>query len=83
MLKAGHAENALPQTATATVNCRLFPGVKADEVQAQLMRVGGNPELEMHVVYEPMEGPMSTLREDVTAPTRRAKRSSKNAFDRC
>ncbi len=67
MLKAGHAENALPQTATATVNCRLFPGVKADEVQAQLMRVGGTPELEMHVVYEPMEGPMSTLREDVTA----------------
>ncbi|NDE02917.1 MAG: M20/M25/M40 family metallo-hydrolase, partial [Gammaproteobacteria bacterium] len=26
MLRAGHAENALPQQATATVNCRIFPG---------------------------------------------------------
>ena len=25
MLSAGHAENALPQSATATVNCRIFP----------------------------------------------------------
>ena len=29
MLEAGHAENALPQTATATVNCRIFPGADA------------------------------------------------------
>jgi carboxypeptidase PM20D1 len=27
MLKGGHAENALPQSATATVKCRVFPGV--------------------------------------------------------
>ena len=67
MLSAGHAENALPQTATATVNCRIFPGVPAAEVQAQLMRAAGNPALEITVAYEPMEGPMSPLREDVTA----------------
>jgi acetylornithine deacetylase/succinyl-diaminopimelate desuccinylase-like protein len=31
MLKAGHAENALPQSATATANCRIFPGVPVSE----------------------------------------------------
>jgi acetylornithine deacetylase/succinyl-diaminopimelate desuccinylase-like protein len=29
MLRGGHAENALPQSATLTVNCRIFPGVEA------------------------------------------------------
>ena len=33
MLSAGHAENALPQKATATVNCRIFPGVAVEDVQ--------------------------------------------------
>ena len=32
-LSGGHAENALPQTATATVNCRMLPGTPSDEVQ--------------------------------------------------
>jgi acetylornithine deacetylase/succinyl-diaminopimelate desuccinylase-like protein len=41
MLKAGHAENALPQTATATVNCRIFPGTSRADVQAQLQRLAG------------------------------------------
>src|SRR5512139_1498150 len=36
MLNAGHAENALPQKATATVNCRIFPDVKVADVQAEL-----------------------------------------------
>ncbi len=39
MLAAGHAENALPQTARATVNCRLLPGEVPDSVQATLVRV--------------------------------------------
>src|SRR6185436_3364510 len=26
MLRGGHAQNALPQSATANVNCRIFPG---------------------------------------------------------
>lgn len=67
MLSAGHAENALPQTASATVNCRIFPGVPAEEVQAQLMRAADNPALEIEVGYDAVEGPMSPLREDVTA----------------
>ena len=41
MLRAGHAENALPQSATATVNCRIFPGTRVAEVQATLQRLAG------------------------------------------
>lgn len=67
MLKAGHAENALPQSATATINCRIFPGVPAAEVEAQLIGAAANPALEIRTVYEPNEGPVSPLREDVTS----------------
>ena len=40
-LEGGHADNALPQRAKATVNCRLLPGEKAEFVQAELQRVAG------------------------------------------
>src|SRR5689334_3188576 len=36
MLSGGHADNALPQSATATVNCRIFPAVQPRSVQAEL-----------------------------------------------
>ncbi len=38
-LQGGHAENALPQTARATVNCRIFPGRDPKEVQKVLQEV--------------------------------------------
>jgi acetylornithine deacetylase/succinyl-diaminopimelate desuccinylase-like protein len=41
-LEAGHAENALPQTARATVNCRILPGESPSEVHATLIRVVAN-----------------------------------------
>ena len=41
MLQGGHAANALPQSAKATVNCRLLPGEKEEFVQAELQRVAG------------------------------------------
>lgn len=41
LLTAGHAPNALPQTATANVNCRIFPGVAPASVQAELQRLAG------------------------------------------
>lgn len=67
MLKAGHAENALPQSATATVNCRIFPGVEVETVQAALFDVAGNPNLEIQVLDEPMASPVSPMIEEVTA----------------
>jgi acetylornithine deacetylase/succinyl-diaminopimelate desuccinylase-like protein len=42
LLQGGHAANALPQTAKATVNCRLLPGEKADFVLGELQKVAGD-----------------------------------------
>ncbi|MDX1394213.1 MAG: M20/M25/M40 family metallo-hydrolase [Gemmatimonadota bacterium] len=67
MLRAGHAENALPQSATATVNCRIFPGVEVDEVRRTLGEVAGNPDLEIVTLDEPLPSPASPMREDVRA----------------
>jgi acetylornithine deacetylase/succinyl-diaminopimelate desuccinylase-like protein len=39
LLQGGHAENALPQSARATVNCRVLPGESVAEVQKTLVRV--------------------------------------------
>src|SRR5499433_523245 len=44
-LEAGHAENALPQTARAVVNCRLVPGDSPAEVQSTLVRVLDDPKI--------------------------------------
>ena len=41
MLEGGHAPNALPQTAVANVNCRIFPGVKIEEVRVAAAEGGG------------------------------------------
>src|SRR5688572_6508488 len=43
LVDAGHALNALPQRATANVNCRMFPGRTAEETKATLAQVIGNP----------------------------------------
>lgn len=65
MLRAGHAENALPQSATATVNCRIFPGVEVEEVQATLEQVAATPGLKVVTLDDPQPSPASPLREDV------------------
>ncbi|MGR6330567.1 M20/M25/M40 family metallo-hydrolase [Sphingomonas sp. XXL09] len=41
LLNAGHAENALPQRATANINCRIFPGETVDGTLATLQRLAG------------------------------------------
>ena len=41
LISAGHAENALPQRATANVNCRIFPGETVEETLATLQRLAG------------------------------------------
>ena len=42
-LSGGHAPNALPQRATANVNCRMFPGRSAEEVRQELIAAIGDP----------------------------------------
>lgn len=43
LIDGGHALNALPQTVTANINCRMFPGRTAEETRAALAKVIGNP----------------------------------------
>jgi len=45
MLEGGHASNALPQRARATVNCRILPDEDAAEIQKTLVRVVDNPKV--------------------------------------
>ena len=63
-LEGGHANNALPQMARATVNCRILPGITAQAVLAELQQIGGSG-----VVIEPIQlarpSPASPLRADV------------------
>jgi acetylornithine deacetylase/succinyl-diaminopimelate desuccinylase-like protein len=41
LLSAGHAENALPQRATANINCRIFPGETVEGTLAKLKKLAG------------------------------------------
>lgn len=72
MLNAGHAENALPQRATATINCRIFPGTEVSTVADALKAAGGNPAAEWNVRDEPRASPVSEPRADVLAAVNKA-----------
>ena len=52
MLSAGHAANALPQTARANVNCRIFPGEDPEEVRKTLERVVADPKVKITSVTD-------------------------------
>ena len=43
MISGGHALNALPQRATANINCRIFPGHKPADIMAQLRGAVAEP----------------------------------------
>jgi acetylornithine deacetylase/succinyl-diaminopimelate desuccinylase-like protein len=51
-LEAGHANNALPQHATANVNCRIFPGDPIENVRAQLVKAANDPSVSITPVGE-------------------------------
>lgn len=65
MLKGGHAENALPQSASATINCRIFPGISVEDTLAELKQVTNNAALEWQVLDAPKASDASPMREDV------------------
>ncbi len=50
LLSGGHAPNALPQTARANVNCRIFPGEDPEEVHKTLERVANDPKVKITIV---------------------------------
>jgi len=68
MLDAGHADNALPQSAKATVNCRIMPGIEPPTVQAELQRlVGPKVEIVPDPTFIGRPTPVLPVRPDVMA----------------
>jgi acetylornithine deacetylase/succinyl-diaminopimelate desuccinylase-like protein len=57
MLSAGHATNALPQRASANINCRIFPGVSRDVVLDQLVKIVDDPAVS--VTIPEVRGPIA------------------------
>ncbi len=53
MVDAGHAPNALPQRATANVNCRILPGESIEDVRQQLIKVFAEPDVKVTLVGKP------------------------------
>ena len=75
MLTGGHAENALPQSATATINCRIFPGTSAEDVQKTLQGLVG-PRVEVRQGYEALVSNASPMRADVMKAVAKAVEAS-------
>jgi len=65
MLDGGHALNALPQTAGATVNCRVQPDMKQEEVVATLRKIIADDPVSITTIGEVVAGPPSPLRPDL------------------
>jgi acetylornithine deacetylase/succinyl-diaminopimelate desuccinylase-like protein len=60
-LDAGHADNALPQTARANVNCRIMPGHSSDEVRRTLVRVLADDQITITETEAAVAAPASPL----------------------
>ena len=64
-LAGGHANNALPQLATANVNCRILPGVSPSSVRDKLVEIVADPQIKISFVGEANPSKPSPLRPDV------------------
>jgi acetylornithine deacetylase/succinyl-diaminopimelate desuccinylase-like protein len=65
MLQGGHAANALPQLATAKVNCRIIPGEPADEVKATLIKVLADDEIAVTQIEREVASEPAKLNEEI------------------
>jgi acetylornithine deacetylase/succinyl-diaminopimelate desuccinylase-like protein len=66
-LFAGHADNALPQLATAMVNCRIFPGDDPNAIKAELEKIADDPTVVVTRNDDYVASLASPLRSDVVA----------------
>jgi acetylornithine deacetylase/succinyl-diaminopimelate desuccinylase-like protein len=65
MLSAGHAMNALPQTARAVVNCRMLPDDSLENVFSTLTRVLADSQIVVSQINQIIVSPLSPLRKEV------------------
>ena len=71
-LFAGHADNALPQLATAMINCRIFPGTDPNAIQAEITSIVADPTVVVSRNDKYVASISSPLRPDVTGAYTRA-----------
>jgi acetylornithine deacetylase/succinyl-diaminopimelate desuccinylase-like protein len=64
-LEGGHAKNALPQLAAATVNCRVLPEDSVDYVQSTLQKVFADNQVSIKIIDDVKRGPSSPLQPDL------------------
>jgi acetylornithine deacetylase/succinyl-diaminopimelate desuccinylase-like protein len=65
MLSGGHAANALPQLASAKVNCRIVPGERAEDVKATLIKVLADDEIAVTQTEREVASEPSKLNEEI------------------
>jgi acetylornithine deacetylase/succinyl-diaminopimelate desuccinylase-like protein len=61
VLRAGGEENVMPTSASATVNCRAFPGETIAEVKAALAAAVASDKIEIKTIGEPAESPSTPI----------------------
>ena len=64
-LEGGHADNALPQTARAVVNCRVLPHETEENVRQTLIRVLANDQIKVTPVNRFFPSPPSPLTQEI------------------
>ncbi len=74
-VEGGHAENALPQTVRATVNCRVLPQENAKDVHQKLIEVLADDRIAVTFIKEPKPSPPSPLSAEIMRPIENATRS--------
>lgn len=74
LLSGGHAQNALPQRATANINCRVFPGHNREEIRKVLEQVAAMPGLKVTAITgeDSISSPASPMRADFTKAIEKA-----------
>jgi acetylornithine deacetylase/succinyl-diaminopimelate desuccinylase-like protein len=65
LLEAGHAENALPQTARATVNCRILPDEPVSQIEQALHEIVGDARIAITPIGKAVLSPPSPLNPEV------------------
>ncbi len=78
MVEGGHALNALPQRATANVNCRIFPGHAKEDIMAELEAVANEPKVQFSEINPEyvVSAPASPFDRDFVAAATRAVHSA-------
>src|SRR5262249_43298282 len=71
MVNAGHAENALPERAVATIQCRLLPGEDPERVRRTIVGVVGDSAIAVKLANQPVPSPASPIRPALMATVER------------